>query len=138
MGFVVSDESLPKGVLRLVRYEGEEEEVVIPEGIQIIGRKAFAHNQHLRRVELPEGLEVVGIAAFENCTSLEELWLPDSLTTLDYKAFLGCDNLKRLSIPAGIDPHSGPTELYGGCPLKAVRLRGPVSRLIHWALGRGF
>lgn len=38
--FVMNDRDMAPSVLRLVRYEGQDEEVTIPEGISIIGQEA--------------------------------------------------------------------------------------------------
>ena len=50
-----------------------EEEIVIPDPVEVIGDKAFSYCLALERVELPEELENIGPDAFENCMQLTGL-----------------------------------------------------------------
>ena len=81
----------------LVRYKGEKEIVVVPEGVVAIAKEAFIGNEKLRRVELPESLEAIGEAAFFGCTALEEVVLQGEapkLEQIDSEAFSYCPKLK--------------------------------------------
>ena len=42
----------------LVRYNGEDENVIIPDGIREIGSKAFYENQKIQSVMLPDSVEI--------------------------------------------------------------------------------
>ncbi len=85
----------------LERYTGDGGCVAVPEGVEIIGEKAFCDTAvsevilpstirricdyaffgcvELLRVNLPEGLSYIGAYAFFKCTSLAEISLPSTL-----------------------------------------------------------
>ncbi len=103
----------------LMQYRGNEERVVVPDGITVIGEKAFAGNEVVDRVILPdsvkeireeafadclllqtvyiqEGLEYLGKSAFENCVKLLRVELPESLTKIEKSAFNRCRKLNEV------------------------------------------
>ena len=49
------------------------EEVVIPEGVEVIGSYAFAGLSELERVVLPSSIKKIEVGAFYNCTKLKEV-----------------------------------------------------------------
>ncbi|MDS0526290.1 leucine-rich repeat domain-containing protein [Clostridium sp. SHJSY1] len=100
----------------LIKYRGNEERVAVPEGITVIGEKAFAGNEAIGRVILPrsikeihegafmdclllqtinlqEGLEKLGESAFENCVKIKSIELPETLTLIEKSTFNRCKNL---------------------------------------------
>ena len=118
-----SNFEIKKGVL--TKYIGKETEVVIPEGIAAIGKKAFAENKKLTKVILPDsvnsiekeafasckklndvimgnGIVSIGARAFAHCVSLEKLILPERLETIEEDAFCCCECLKSVVFPAGL------------------------------------
>ena len=84
---------------KLVEYKGKEKEVVIPEGIEIIGGSAFRSNKTIERVVLPEGVREIGPQAFGFCKKLRHISLPDSLEKIDNDAFWFCSGVKPDSFP---------------------------------------
>ena len=48
-------------------------EIVIPEGIEVIGSYAFAGLDELTKVTLPKSLKKIEVGAFYNCTKLKEV-----------------------------------------------------------------
>ena len=64
----------------LVRYRGEEEHVVIPDGVSKIADEVFKDCMEIKSVVFPEGLEEIGESAFEGCSALKSVTLPDSVT----------------------------------------------------------
>lgn len=75
--------------------------IELPDGLEVIGDKAFWNQRGLIDVELPDSLTTIGKSAFAGCISLEEIELPDTLTTIDSGAFGGC-HLNSLYIPASV------------------------------------
>ena len=68
----------------LVSYTGKESEVVIPEGVTIIGDYAFssmewdwASKKALESVIIPESVKYIGDSAFNGCSNLKSIQLPD-------------------------------------------------------------
>lgn len=80
--FVIED-----GVL--VKYNGKESRVVIPEGVRVIGASAFYGNKTIKTIEIREGLEGIASRAFMN-SSITEITLPASIKTVGESAFESC------------------------------------------------
>lgn len=67
--------------------------VIMPEGLTIIGRNAFAECVNLESAQIPESVTAIGPAAFYNCSALTSINMPDSVRMLGHKAFVGCESL---------------------------------------------
>lgn len=72
--------------------------VVIPEGVTVIDRKAFAAASALKEITLPSTLWEIGEEAFIGC-ALEKVTLPEGVETLGERAFACCWNLKTITLP---------------------------------------
>ncbi len=83
-------------------HDSELKKVILPEGIETIGERAFADITTLKTVELPSTLKEIGRGAFMNCAELQNIDLPVGLTTLDAEVFDGCIRLSSLKIPASV------------------------------------
>ena len=89
-----------KGIL--LDYLGNEENLVVPDGITGIGSMAFYGDSFLKTVTLPASLISIGDRAFENCANLTFVNIPDNVTEIGSKAFFGCKSLKSVTIPDGV------------------------------------
>jgi len=76
--------------------------LVIEEGITVIGEAAFASLTGLKSVSLPASLDYIGNFAFMCCEALETLDLPENLTGIGQQAFWCCCSLKSVIIPASV------------------------------------
>lgn len=54
------------------------------------------------KVVLSEGLESIGERAFQGCTYLAEVIIPNSVTSLGNRVFYKCQNLKNITLGSGI------------------------------------
>lgn len=79
------------------------EEVELPEGLRVIGKRAFRLCRSLLLVEVPSPVEMIGNEAFSCCLNLEAFILPDGLMRLGKCAFYLCRSLKRIAIPVAED-----------------------------------
>lgn len=70
----MSDFIIENGVL--IKYNGNEKEVIVP-----------------------KGLLKIGDFAFKNCTALEEITLPNGIKGMRMNAFYMCMRLKRINFP---------------------------------------
>ena len=77
--------------------------VVLPEGLESIGDKAFFKAKKLTSVALPDSVTSIGERAFGECTELEEVNLPSSLTSIGKRAFENCVSLKTVLLPATLE-----------------------------------
>ncbi|MBR3310710.1 MAG: leucine-rich repeat domain-containing protein [Solobacterium sp.] len=92
MGF-----EIVSGVLK--KYEGNEKDVVIPEGVREIGDYAFYGAHMMETVSFPDTLKAIGMNAFYDCACLKEAILPESLEYLAPAVFSRCSGLKRVWLP---------------------------------------
>jgi len=117
--------------LTIVRYDGDDEIVVIPEkirGIPVveIATYTFANRDDIKAIRLSDsvteimemvftnnegielfasgsGLEIIGKAAFQGCKSLREVRLNEGLKTIEGGAFSFCTSLSSVDIPASVE-----------------------------------
>ena len=85
----------------LIRYNGQAEEVTIPDGIEIIGEGAFLGSD-IKKIMLPDTVKSLRNNCFSYCEQLEEITLPASVTEIGNDVFYGCRTLKTLSSAPGI------------------------------------
>ena len=88
------------------------EDVLVPEGIEVIRFAAFAFCRNLKCVHLPDTLKELGSRAsgektgtfgvFREDRALCEINLPDSLTCIGPSAFFNCTSLQMLHLPDSI------------------------------------
>ena len=84
-------------------YESTIRSVYIPEGVESIGRYAFADCKDLTNVELPVGLKIINEGAFMYCSNLESIILPSTLEVIDFGVFEGCNKLTNLYFRGTVD-----------------------------------
>lgn len=77
-------------------YMSGLENVIISNGVETIGTKAFENCTNLKSVAIPESVKTIGIGAFYGCTSLGNLSIPSTVTTISRGAFQGCENVTLL------------------------------------------
>ena len=83
-------------------YNGLDDEIILPSGIEEIGSDAFSFNKTLRIVVIPEGVREIGNDAFWGCEALEQVFLPSTLEKIEYNAFRNCESLTEIIIPDGV------------------------------------
>ena len=103
--FIIRD-----GVLE--KYDGVDDDIVIPDGVVEIGESAF-EDSTIRSVIIPEGVKTIGELAFSNCMFLEDVVIAPSVTTIGFRAFAECDELTVVTIPEGVTEL--PPGLFWGC-----------------------
>lgn len=88
MAFVIRDAILKK-------YEGDEENVIIPDGITGIDDYAFYGAKNMRSVRIPDTVRELGSNVFYNCESLASAVIPDSVAWAGSALFSKCRSLKN-------------------------------------------
>lgn len=92
--FVVSENALyTRDMKKLISYFGKDSKFIIPRGVEIIGKRAFANKYNLIDILFPESLCCIEDEAFIYCTRLNKIALPESVMTIGTRCFYGCANL---------------------------------------------
>lgn len=78
---------------RLVKYMGQDKNVVIPSNVTSIDSSAFEGCTSLKSVVIPDSVTSIRKEAFKGCTSLTSITIPDSVTSISKDTFQGCTSL---------------------------------------------
>lgn len=84
-----TEEFVILGGTTLLKYNGTQAVVRIPESVKSIGPEAFSHNDYVREIILPQSLERIGENAFVACTMLESINIPPTVLYIGTGAFDG-------------------------------------------------
>lgn len=82
----------------LIQYVGMDTNIVIPDGVEKIGRCAFAAKNIMGELKFPKGLKEIEGDAFNSCHNLEEITIPSSVETIRGAAFAWCRNLRKVTV----------------------------------------
>ncbi len=77
-------------------------DLIVPDGVTIIGGGAFSGCSGLNKVVLPDGVTSIGGYAFYSCSTLKCVTIPDSVTNIGNSAFWNCYALMSVTIPEGV------------------------------------
>ncbi len=77
-------------------------QIVIPDYIEVLGKRAFADCNNLKSVEIPDSVTEIGDRVFYSCDSLTSVEIPDSVTEIGEGAFYGCSGLTSVEIPDSV------------------------------------
>ena len=99
--YVTAIEGGYNGDERASAFQNAEQlqEVILPNGLKMIGVAAFKDCTSLNRITIPDSVVTIHEGAFENCSSLTSLVIPDSVTTILDGAFKGCTALEEITLP---------------------------------------
>jgi len=81
---------------------GNIHEVILPDSVKEIGKRAFYLEKKLKKINLPDNTKAIEDLAFYKCELLEEIVLPNSLEMIGSRAFGGCKSLKTICIPGSV------------------------------------
>ncbi|MBE6825832.1 MAG: hypothetical protein E7511_02980 [Ruminococcus sp.] len=111
-----SSYTIPAGVTELGDHcfsDSILENVVIPDGVTMIGRSAFDDCAELTALSLPEGVTSIGSDAFSFCYALADIDIPSTVTSIGSWAFCYCTSLTEIEIPSSVT--SLDTAVFQGC-----------------------
>lgn len=116
----------------LVKYKGDREHVVIPDGVTCIGGAAFKGCSQLESVMIPDSVVHIGSYAFSKCISLLDVRIPDSVISIDGGAFAECSALPDIIIPEGVTDIGMDT--FKSCQqLKHITIPSSITRIYESA-----
>lgn len=84
---------------KLIDYQGDLRNVVIPKGVTEIGDAVFYGNSVMESVVIPTGVTRIGGSAFKNCRRLQKVSIPDTVTYIGDQAFFQCRSLHKVTLP---------------------------------------
>lgn len=91
-----SSESTPKIVAsldfliqgtKLVKYNGAESLINIPEGITFVDAEAFRDNNNVKYLIIPNTVTSLGDNSFRGCSNLEAVFMSDNINSIGYNVF---------------------------------------------------
>ncbi len=112
----------------LIAYQGEPQQVVIPEGVTAIAGCAFENLKSMMSVIIPESVKIIGGLAFSGCTKLTECTVPEGVRKIEAYAFNWCEALQRVTIADSVET-IGNHAFLGCSALISVKLPKNLSRI---------
>ncbi|MBO7177838.1 MAG: leucine-rich repeat domain-containing protein [Clostridia bacterium] len=98
---------IPAGVReiesRCFWYEKEMEGVVIPNGLERIGRQAFWGSSIRETIELPTTIKEIGAGAFSENEYLTHVTIPGGVRKVSRFLFCGCERLETIVLEEGVE-----------------------------------
>ncbi len=91
------------GGYKITGYNGNERDIVIPEGVIAVGDDAFCESD-IESVAFPSSLVEIGDGAFYDCASLKKIKFAagGSLRNIGEYCFGFCESLSEVSLPRGL------------------------------------
>ena len=98
--------NIPDGVKKIAPYVFNSNEIIeqvtIPDTVTEIGTCAF-DSSGIRDMKLPKNLEIIGPSAFRFCSNITEVAIPGSVRVINSSAFFVCQNLKTIVVPRSVE-----------------------------------
>lgn len=98
-------------------------QLIISEGVAMVGQGAFGGFRNLTNVVLPKSLATISSGAFAGCSSLPEVAIPEGVATIGQGVFDNCRGLERFGVAPGNTAYA---EVDG------VLFSKDLSRLVHY------
>lgn len=113
--FVVQDS-------KLLKYIGNDINVVVPENLKIKIIDGFSYNKNLESIRLPNGVKTIDSYAFCSCVKLKSVIIPEGVTNIGQGAFEDCNKLVNIELPQNIKT----IEEYAflGTGIKTIKING--------------
>lgn len=92
----------------------------MPNNLDRIEERVFAHCSGLTKLFLPETLKTIEAEAFLGCTSIKSPFFPNSLERIGVRAYYDCYSIHEVTIPASVI--SIGSEAFGG--VYSVTIKG--------------
>ena len=129
VNFVIED-----GVL--IKYNGWQSFVEIPDAVTAIGDSAFKNNTTMMTVSIPDSVTSIGNNAFYGCTSLLGVMIPDSVETIGYSAFYNCSKMTSAYLPVNEKFTVVNSNTFYNCAaLKEIEIPDSVTKVSGYAFG---
>lgn len=137
---IKKDFEIRSGVL--IKYNGRDRNITLPDNITKIGEKAFSGSNlasisipnrvnaiepwafvdclSLVSIKIPSGVVAVGKGAFSNCTALKSVFIAKEVTNVGEYVFFKCNALLHVYCEAESKPSGWDEKWLGGCKAEVV------------------
>lgn len=102
----------------LLKYNGVESHVIIPDGVRKIADGAFWSMDFISAVDIPASVEEIGNGAFWSCAGLKFINAEEGLKTINDTAFWSCPSLKDVNLPESVSAIG--RSAFGNCPALTI------------------
>ncbi len=87
----------------ILTFYGESfDDIVIPDGVCVIGGSVFCGCFEIQSVNIPDSVVIIDDFAFRKCSGLTHIRLPKNLKYIGREAFARCRNLIEITIPDSV------------------------------------
>ena len=89
---------------QLITYSGNNEIVVIPEGVVKINNGSFIGEgrSNIKKIIFPNSLQVIEQGVFVSCQNLQTIVFGNNLLEIGAECFADCQKLENVSLPSGL------------------------------------
>lgn len=109
----------------LIKYLGNDNQITIPNSVNLIHFSAFECCLNLNQVTIPNSVNAICNSSFKDCTNLKLVSIPDSVTFIGDNAFEGCNNLSEINIPNSVKEIG--KNAFLGCDILPENVRNRVA-----------
>ena len=116
----------------LIKYNGNEKNVTIPDNITKIGSHAFSSCHIIENIIMTDNVTEIMSGAFANCIALENVVISDNVSYIYSDAFYNCKSLKQINLPSKLE-YIGPGAFQSCEMLDNIIIPNNVSYIGYWA-----
>ena len=112
--------------------------VVLPNSLRRIGENAFKGQRKIcKNIVFPEGLILIGAKAFLNCSQIHSIELPSTIQMIAQEAFSGCSNLSSIICNA-VEPPSVMKGAFNGVAKDNFTVEVPAQSVTRYKTESGW
>ena len=108
-------------------WESKLEEIILPNNITSIEKRAFQRCKKLISIILPSTVTSIGTMAFYDCDELKSVTVQGDLTSIGWSCFMLCEKLENINIPNSVN-YIGGEAFYECSSPKSVNIP-PISAI---------
>ena len=118
-------------IINLTQFPELITRIVLPDGMEYIGSKAFRDFESLRSIDIPNGVVSIGEEAFFHCAKLKRVVFPPSLKKISSRAFARCYRLEDVEFNDGLEEIG--SEAFAMCSLRNITLPSSIKEPLPYA-----
>lgn len=112
-------------------YKSGIEQVVIPNSVTDIKKKAFSNAENLKEIKLSDAMKSIKEKTFEDCINLKTIIFGKKIAVIGENAFEKCQSLTTVNIPGSVKNIEYEAFKNAGC--EKVTIGEGVRNIDYWA-----